>query len=114
MALPKSIENWLILFADGLGVGFSVWVEKFFASLLPSGSQVRGGDVPVGAAFLSDSPEVLAEIFERGAAEEPIAVVYLVDDQTGFENDDMRNHRVIDGIGVFSDVEVFLDYAARV
>src|SRR5258708_18742974 len=104
----------LILFADGLKIGFAVGVEKIFAALLPAGSEIGGGDVPVWAAFLGDGAEVLAEFFDGGTAEEPVAVVNLVNDETGLEDDHVGDHGIVERVGVFGDVEIFLDDAAGV
>ena len=94
----------LILFAESLDVGFAVGVEEIFAALLPGGFEFGTGDVPVGAAFFGDGAQVLAEIFERGAAEEPVAVVNLINDKAGLEDDDMGDHRIVERVGVFGDV----------
>src|SRR5258708_17077553 len=104
----------LILFADGLKIGFAVGVEKIFAALLPAGSEIGGGDVPVWAAFLGDGAEVLAEFFDGGTAEEPVAVVNLVNYETGLEDDHVGDHEIVERVGVFGDVEIFLDDAAGV
>jgi hypothetical protein len=102
------------LFAEGLGVGFAVGVEEVFAAFFPCGFHFWCGDVPVGAAFLCDGAEIVAEIFHGGAAEVPVAVVDLVNDEAGLENDDVRDHRIVVGVSVFGDVEVLLDVAGRV
>src|ERR1700683_3392224 len=72
----------LILITDRLGVRFSVRVEKFLSALLPCRLEFGRGDVPVRSAFLRHSAQVLPQFFHRGAAEEPIAVVDLIDDKT--------------------------------
>jgi hypothetical protein len=104
----------LVLFTEGLRVGLAVGIEAIFVALLPGCLELGSGDVPIGAAFFCDSAQILAEIFEGGTAEEPIAVVDFVDDETGFKNDDVGNHRIVDGIGVLGDIEVFLYNAACV
>src|SRR5215475_5066668 len=65
------------------GLGFTVRIEEFLATLLPRRLQFRRCDVPIRPAFLADGTEVLAEIFHCGPAKEPIAVVDLVNEQTG-------------------------------
>src|SRR3712207_7072657 len=42
--------------------------------------------------------------FHRQAAEEPVAHVDLVDDQTGLEHERVRDHGIVGRIGVFGDV----------
>ena len=66
-----------------------------------------------GRHFLADGTQVLAEFFDGGASEEPVAIVDLVNDKAGFQHDHMRDHRIVDGIGVFGDVEVLLNDTAR-
>src|SRR5262249_47508246 len=58
--------------------------------------------------------QVLAELFHSGPAEEPVAVVDLVDDKTGLEDNHVRNHGIVGRIGVLSDVEIFLDFTSRI
>ena len=53
-------------------------------------------------------------LFRRGPAEVPIAHVNPVNDQPRFEDDRVRDHRVVERVRVFGDVEVFLDLPARV
>jgi hypothetical protein len=101
----------LILFAQGLGKCFAVGIEEVLAALLPGRFHFGRGDVPVCSAFLCDGAEVLAEIFHRGAPPEPVAHVNLIDHEPGLKNNHMGNHRIVERIGVFSDVEIFLDDA---
>src|ERR1700741_1582305 len=104
----------LPLFAEDFDVGFAVGVEAVFFASGPGGFQVGGGDVPVGAALFQDRAQVLAQFFVGGTAEEPVAIIDLVDDEAGFQDDDVRDHRIVLGIGVLGDIEVFLHDAARV
>jgi hypothetical protein len=104
----------LILFAERLDVGFAVGVEEVLLTSLPRGLELGSSDVPVGAAFFADGAEVLAKIFHGGPAEEPVAIVNLVNDKAGLEDNHMRDHGIVERIGVFGDAEVFLDGAARV
>jgi hypothetical protein len=43
-----------------------------------------------------------------------VAIVDLVDDKAGLEDDHMRDHRIVGRIRVFGDVEIFLDDTPRV
>jgi hypothetical protein len=81
--------------------------------LLPSCSEVGRRDVPIRPAFLGYGAEVLTEFLRGGPTEEPIAIVDLINDETGLERDHMGDHRV-DRIGIFGDVEIFLDDTPRV
>ena len=78
MAMPD-----LVLFTESLDVRFAVWIEQFLAALLPRCFEFGRGDVPVRPALLDNGTQVLAEIFQSGPAEEPVAVVDLVNDKTG-------------------------------
>ena len=69
-------------------------------------------DVPIRAAFLGDGAQIVAELFHGGAPEEPVAVVDFMDDEVRLENDHMRDHGIVHGIGVFGDVEILLDDAS--
>ena len=89
--------------------------ERRAPSRLPATQlQLGCGDVPVGPAFLENGTQVLAQLFDRRTAEEPVAHVDLVNDQPRLEHDHVRDHRIVHRIGVFSDVEVLLDHTARV
>jgi hypothetical protein len=111
---PCSFNPDSVLFAEGLDVGFAVGIEEVLAALLPGGFEFGRGDVPVGAAFFGNGAEVLAEFFHGGAAEEPVAVVDFVDEEAGLEDDHVGDHGIVKRIGVFGDVEIFLDGAAGV
>ena len=104
----------LVLFAQGLDECFAVGIEEVLAALLPGRFHFGRGDVPVGPVFLGDGAEILAEIFHRGTPPEPVAHVNLINHEAGLENDHMGNHGIVERIGVFSDVEIFLDDAAWV
>jgi hypothetical protein len=104
----------LNLFIENLDVGFAVGIEEFLAAFLPRRFEFGRGDVPVRPAFLRNGTQVLAEIFQSGTAEEPIAVVNLINDKAGLEDNHMRDHGIVEWIGVFGDVEIFLDRTPRV
>src|SRR5262249_15389751 len=70
--------------------------------------------IPVRPTFLGNYAQVLAQIFHRRSAEEPVTHVDLVYNEAGLENDRVRDHRIVDRIGVFGDIEIFLDLARRV
>jgi hypothetical protein len=53
--------------------------------------------------------EILVEIFHCWPAEEPVAVVDLVNDQTGLEDNHVRGDRIVVRIRALGDVEVLLD-----
>jgi hypothetical protein len=84
----------LILFTESLCVRFSVRVEEFLAALLPRRLEFWCCDVLARPAFPGNGTQVLAEFFQSRPAEEPVAVVDLVDDKTGLED----NHGGIMGL----------------
>ena len=56
----------------------------------------------------------MAQFFHGRPAEEPVAHVDLVNYQARLEHDRVRNHRIVIGIGVLGDVEIFLDNTPRI
>ena len=78
-------RSFLILLPKSLDVRFAVRIEEFLAALLP-----------------------------RRLAEEPVAVVDLINDKTGLENNHVGDHGIVDRIRVFGDVEIFLHDTPRV
>ena len=74
MAIPL-----LILFTEGLDVRLAVRIEEFLAALLPRRFEFGRRDVPVRPAFLEDRTQVLAEFFQSGPPEEPVAHVDLIE-----------------------------------
>jgi hypothetical protein len=67
----------------GLGHTFCRTGEEFLAALLPRCFEFGRWDVPVRPAFFRNGTQVLAEIFHGGPTEEPIAVVDLMNGETG-------------------------------
>jgi hypothetical protein len=84
------------------------------SSLLPRRLEVRRRDVPVRPAFPGNGAQVLPQLFHGRPAEEPVAVVDFVNDKTGLKHDHVRDHGIVGGVGVFGDVEILLNHAARV
>jgi hypothetical protein len=101
----------LVLFVERLNIGLAVWIKDRLALLAPGRFQRWRGDVPVGAAFLADRPQILPKLFHCRTAEIPVAVIDLMDDKAGLQHEDVRNHRIVNGIGIFGDVEIFLNDA---
>jgi hypothetical protein len=104
----------LILFGKGLGVRFAVGIEEFLTALLPRSSELGRCDIPIRPAFLRNRTQILPEIFRRGAAKEPVTHVDFVDDETQFEQNRVRDHRVVIRIGLLRDIEVLLHNAPGV
>jgi hypothetical protein len=87
----------LALFGQSLGIGLAVWIEQVLAALLPRGFKFGRGDVPVRSAFPADGTQVLAELFDRGSSEKPVAAVDLVNDKAGLQHDHVRDHGIVAG-----------------
>ena len=56
----------------------------------------------------------MKEFFRSRPSEVPVAVVDFVNDQAGLKDNHVRDHGVVERIGIFGDVEVFLDFTPRV
>src|SRR5882724_744341 len=104
----------LIPLIDSLGVRFAVGIEEFLAALLPCRFHLGRCDVPVGPAFPGNRTQVLAQVFHSGPAPEPIAVVDLINNETGLQDNHVRDHGIVDRIRVFGNVEIFLDHTTCV
>ena len=76
----------LALFAESLSKGLAVWIEQLLAALLPGRFEFGRGDVPVRPAFAADGTQVLSEILDGGASEEPVTIVDLVNDKAGLQH----------------------------
>src|SRR3982074_1895153 len=101
----------LVLFAESLDVRFAVRIEEVLAALLPRRLEFGRCDVPVWPAFLGNGTKVLAEIFHSGPAEVPVAVVDLIDDETGLEDNHMGDHRIVDPVPLTCDFSSFCESA---
>src|SRR5262249_39919025 len=95
-----------LLFGQELRLCLSLRIERSLVAVRPRGARDVARDVPVGAAALQDGAEVEAQLLDGRTAEEPVAVVDLVDAQARLEHERVRNHGVVRGIGVLRDVEV--------
>ena len=93
-------------FAETLSIGLAIRIEEFLTALLPRSLEFGRGDVPVRSAFRADGTQVLTEIFHSGPTDEPIAVVDLINDKSGLED----NHV---GIAV-KDVDATVAYYTKV
>jgi hypothetical protein len=80
----------------------------------PSGFQFGPGDVPVRTALPQHRTQVLPELFDGRSAQKPVAVIDLEYNQPWFEDDDIRDHRIVFGVRVLGDVEILLNLASRI
>src|SRR6266851_8495148 len=70
-----------VLFSQQLRLRFSVRRETCLLTVRPGGSLLRAADVPIGTAALQHGAQIEAQFLHRRPAEEPVAVVDLVDTQ---------------------------------
>src|SRR5437016_12144312 len=80
----------------------------------PSGLQFGPSDVPVRTTFPQHSTQLLPKLFDGRSAKKPVAVVDLEYYETRFEDDDMRDHRLVVGVRFLDDVEILLILASRI
>src|SRR5712664_1871287 len=104
----------LLLLPKHLPVGLAIGIEVLIFTAFPSGFQFGPSNVPVRTAFLQHRTQVLPKLFNGRSAEKPVAIVDLEYNETRFEDDDMRDHRIVLGVGVLSDVEILLNLASRI
>src|SRR6266404_679589 len=104
----------LFLLPKHLPVGLAIGIKAVMFTAFPSGFQFRLANVPVRTTFLQHSTQVLPKLFDGRSAKKPVAVVDLEYNKTRFEDDDMRDHRIVLGVGVFSDVEILLNLSSRI
>ena len=104
----------LTLLAESLCKGLAVWIKQLLATLLPGRFEFGRRDVPVQTAFPRDDAQILTEILDRRPPKEPVTVVDLVNDKAGLQHDDVRDHRVVDRIGVLGNIKVLLNDPPRI
>ena len=51
----------------------------------------------------------MSKLFDGRSAGKPIVVVDLEYNEARFEDDDMRDHRIVLGVGVLGDAEILLN-----
>jgi len=94
--------------------GLVIGIKAVTFTLFPSGFQFGAGNVPVWTTFPQHSTQVLPKLFAGRSAKKPLATINLEYNETRFEDDDMRDHRVVLGVRVLGDVEVLLNLASRI
>src|SRR5258708_32285396 len=104
----------LLLLPKHLPVGLAIGIKAIMFTPFPSRFQFGPTDVPVRTAFLQHSTQVLPKLFDGRSAKKPVAVVNLEYDETGFEDDDMWDHRIVLGVRVLGDVEILLNRSSRI
>src|SRR6266436_1623257 len=104
----------LLLLPKHLPVGLAIGIKAIMFTPFPSGFQFWPSDVPVRTAFFQHSTQVLPKFFDGRSAEKPVAVVDLEYGETRFEDDDVRDHRIVLGVRVLGDVEILLNLSTRI
>src|ERR1700676_3969272 len=89
-----------LLLPKYLPVGLAIGIKAIMFTPFPSGFQFGSGDVPVRTAFPQHNTQVLPKLFDGRSAKKPVAVVDLEYNETRFEDDDMRDHRIVFGVRV--------------
>src|ERR1700688_4630544 len=110
------IIRWfpLLLLSKHLPVGLAIGIKAITFTPFPSGFQFGPGDVPVRTAFPQRRTQVLSKFFDGRSAKKPVAVVNLEYNETRFEDDDMRNHRIVLRVRVLGDGEILLNLSSRI
>ena len=67
-----------------------------------------------GRHFLRCCPQIVSKFFDSGTTKVPIAVVDFEYGESRFEDDGMRDHRIVRRICVLCDFEILLNYAGRI
>ena len=107
-----------LLFLSGSGLLrvprlFHPWKRErspaFHASRSPGCTQV-----PVGTDFARHRAQIVPKIDDRRTPPEPVAVIDAVDHEARLEHERVRDHRIVLGVGVLLDVEIFLNLSVRV
>src|SRR5258708_11426578 len=97
-----------------LPVGLAIGIEAIMFTPFPSGFQFGPGDVPIKTAFLQYSTQVLPKLFDGRSAKKPVAVVDLEYNETRFEDNDMRDHRIVLRVRILGDVYILLNLSSRI
>src|SRR5499433_204276 len=84
-------------------------VEVREVAPVPRLAQPRRAQVPIRADLTRRCTQVLPQIVDRRPTPVPVAVIDAVNDQSRLEHERVRNHRIMLGVGVLRNVEVFLD-----
>ena len=89
-------------------------MERRQLARIPSFAQSRSLEIPVRTDLARHGPQVMPEVDDGRPPPEPIAVIDAVNDESRFEHQSVRNHRIMFGVGVLRDIEILLNYSAGV
>src|SRR5277367_4369242 len=84
-------------------------VETREVTRIPCLAESRSTQIPVWADFTRGGAQIVPKIDDRWTPPEPVAVIDGVNHEARLENERMRDHRIVLGVGVLLDVEVFLN-----
>ena len=104
----------LLLRTKRMPVGLAIRIKTITFTPFPSGFQFGPSDIPIRSTFLRHVAQVLPKLFDGRTTEKPIAAVNLEYDESRFEDDDMRDHRIVLGVRVLGDVEILLNLSPRI
>src|SRR5258708_39490749 len=94
----------LLLLPIHLPVGLATGIKAIMFTPFPSGFQFGLSNIPVRTAFLQHSTQVLPKLLDGRSAKKPVTVVDLEYNEPRFEDDDMRDHRIVLRIGILGEV----------
>src|SRR3954463_7506990 len=98
-----------VLAASDMRRSVPVGIKAGLVATRPGCPLARTFDIPVGAASLEDRAQIETQLLDGRPAKEPVAVVDLVDAQAGLEHQRVGDHGIVMRVGVFLDLEIFLD-----
>src|SRR4029077_856432 len=104
----------LFLLPKHLSVGLAIGIKASMFAPFPSDFQFWPSDVPIRTTFPQHSTQVLPKLFDGRSAKKQVAVIDLEYNKTWFADDEIRDHRIVLGVRVLSNVEVLLNLACRI
>src|ERR1700730_1773817 len=107
LSKPSTVPKHL---REGLVIG----IKAVMFTPFPSGFQFGPSNVPLRAALPQPRTQVLPKLFDGRSAKKPVAVIDLEYNQPWFEDDDIRDHRIVLGVRVLCDVEILLNLSTRI
>src|SRR5712691_9429556 len=105
--LPGAAKARRVVLARRSAVGVVVGA----VTALPRFAETRRTEIPVRPDLAGDLAQIAAKVLDRRPPPEPVAVVDAMDHEPGLEDERVRDHRVVMGVGVLLDLQVFLHLA---
>src|SRR5436305_8961231 len=85
-----------------------------FLVTLPVLAQPWCREVPIRAYLARDLAEIITKVFGRRPTPEPVAIIDFVNDQPRLKHERMRNHRVMERVRIFLNIQVLLYLTPRI